>query len=290
MNFCCIAAIAGMIKQRNVPAPITAVRAANRMTHMAKQSHLRPADLHGASRLTIDAVIGVTHLIESLHASIASRRGILGRVTTTPTRGITGQVYRVVRWVTGLVGRSLDVLLGRLVLLIGESGSSPGREAVLAALNGVLGDYLAETANPLAIRMCFRVSGQALVLEKGALSQSVAEPGNKLLVVLHGLCMNDLQWGPLTSKGGKVDEKASAASMPERLAELMGFGAVYLHYNSGRHISENGRDFAALMTQLVAQWPVPVDEIVILTHSMGACSPEARVTTPVCISRPGWRA
>ena len=44
---------------------------------------------------------------------------------------------------------------------------------------------------------------------------------------------------------------------------------VYLHYNSGRHVSENGREFAALLEQLVAGWPVPVDELVIVGHSMG---------------------
>jgi pimeloyl-ACP methyl ester carboxylesterase len=44
---------------------------------------------------------------------------------------------------------------------------------------------------------------------------------------------------------------------------------VYLHYNSGRHVSQNGREFAGLLEQLVASWPVPVDELVIVGHSMG---------------------
>jgi len=44
---------------------------------------------------------------------------------------------------------------------------------------------------------------------------------------------------------------------------------VYLFYNSGLHVSENGRAFADLLEPLIRAWPVPVEELVILGHSMG---------------------
>jgi pimeloyl-ACP methyl ester carboxylesterase len=44
---------------------------------------------------------------------------------------------------------------------------------------------------------------------------------------------------------------------------------VHLDYNSGLHISTNGRAFAALLEELVAEWPVPVEAIAIVAHSMG---------------------
>ncbi|MGL4649604.1 MAG: lipase family alpha/beta hydrolase, partial [Caldilineaceae bacterium] len=44
---------------------------------------------------------------------------------------------------------------------------------------------------------------------------------------------------------------------------------LYLRYNSGVHISTNGRDLASLLETTVAQWPVPVQEIVLVGHSMG---------------------
>jgi pimeloyl-ACP methyl ester carboxylesterase len=69
--------------------------------------------------------------------------------------------------------------------------------------------------------------------------------------------MNDLQW----SRNGHDHGKA--------LSRDLGFTPVYLHYNSGRHVSENGQDFAVRLEHLVAQWPVPVDELVIIGHSMG---------------------
>jgi pimeloyl-ACP methyl ester carboxylesterase len=44
---------------------------------------------------------------------------------------------------------------------------------------------------------------------------------------------------------------------------------VYLHYNSGLHVSINGRAFAGLIEDLLHAWPVPVQELVIIGHSMG---------------------
>ena len=39
--------------------------------------------------------------------------------------------------------------------------------------------------------------------------------------------------------------------------------------NSGRHISTNGQEFSELLEELVRNWPVPVEELIIIAHSMG---------------------
>jgi alpha-beta hydrolase superfamily lysophospholipase len=44
---------------------------------------------------------------------------------------------------------------------------------------------------------------------------------------------------------------------------------VYLRFNTGRHISENGRSLAELLDELVADWPVPIEQIALVGHSMG---------------------
>jgi pimeloyl-ACP methyl ester carboxylesterase len=82
-------------------------------------------------------------------------------------------------------------------------------------------------------------------------------PTGKLLVLVHGLAMNDLQWMRRNHNHGQA------------LARDLGFTPVYLHYNSGRHVSQNGREFAALLERLVANWPLPVEQLVIVAHSMG---------------------
>jgi len=227
------------------------------MPRPSRPSHFHPADLHGFSRLSVDAVAGLTDLVEAMHHTIIRRPGLLGQAHAGRTGGITGLVYGGVRGVTRLVGGGLDALLGRLVPLLGERPSSPEREAVLAALNGVLGDYLEASGNPLAIRMQLRRDGRALPQEKAALAAALPAAGGKVLVLLHGLCMNDLQWKRQGHEHGAALERD------------LGTTRVYLHYNSGRHISTNGRELADRLETLLNDWPVPVEELAILGHSMG---------------------
>jgi hypothetical protein len=225
---------------------------------MTKKRHLQGSDLRGASRLAIDATIGLISLVETMHHNILRTPGILGESTQQPAQGITGFVYKSIRGVTRLVGGGIDAVLGRLVPLFGGGGvSSAEREAVLAALNGVLGDHLHDGANPLAIAMQFRRDGQPLPLTREALAAAIPAATGKVLLLAHGLCMNDLLW----RRNGHDHGAALAADA--------GFMPVYLHYNSGLHVSANGRALARQIEALMHAWPVPVDELVILAHSMG---------------------
>lgn len=225
------------------------------------QTSIRPADLHGAQRLAIDATLRMTDLVEAMHLNIGRTPWIFGEAAQGRTRGITGLVYASIRGITAGVGGTLDAVLGLAArsLEAGLDGgaSSPGREAVLAAANGVLGDHLAQSGNPLAIPMRLRRRGQALALDRAALGAAFPDASGRLLVLVHGLCMNDLQWRRNGHDHGAALERDG------------GYQALYLHYNSGRHVSTNGREFAGLLETLVEQWPVPVEELVIVAHSMG---------------------
>jgi pimeloyl-ACP methyl ester carboxylesterase len=222
---------------------------------MARTNHIRPSDLRGVSRLAVEATVGITGVVEAMHLNIARSTALLGMPARGATSGITGLVYRGIRGVTRLVGGGLDAVLG-LAPLAGAESSSRGREAWLAALNGVLGDHLAVSRNPLAIPMGLRREGQPL--EPGpAPAAAIPQPGGKLLVLAHGLCMNDLQWNRKGHDHGAA------------LARDLSYTPLYLHYNSGLHISTNGRAFADLLESLVSQWPVPLEEITMIGHSMG---------------------
>ena len=224
---------------------------------MTVKSHVHLSDIRGYSRLAVDATIGLTDLVESMHGNIARIPGVFGAATQEPTTGITGLAYRSIRGVTRLVGGGIDAVLAQLVPLLGEVPSSTRREAVLAALNGVLGDHIAVSGNPLAIPMRLRRDGQPLELSRRALAAAIPQPSGKILLLAHGLCMNDLQWR-------RKEHDHGAA-----LAADAAFTPVYLHYNSGFHVSINGRAFAGLIEDLLHAWPLPVQELVIIGHSMG---------------------
>lgn len=214
----------------------------------AKPRHLHGADLHGISRLGLMAVDEVLDLVESLHARFLAR-GAAG--------SLLGFAFRQVRAGSALAGRWVDA---RLAPLAGAGHGPPStaeREAVLAALNGVVGDFLASSGNALAIPMRLRRHGRPLVLERTALGAAIPEAGGKLLILAHGLCRCDLQW------------RRNHHDHGEALARDLGYTPLYLHYNSGLHVSVNGRELAGMLDALVREWPVPVDEVAILAHSMG---------------------
>ncbi|HSI60069.1 MAG TPA: alpha/beta hydrolase, partial [Ideonella sp.] len=201
---------------------------------------------------------GLADVVEAVHHTVLQVPGPLGKVAPGRTRGITGLVYRNVHGVAGLVGGGLDLAL-QVFSSLDKGASGPRREALLAALNGVLGDHLAATKNPLATPMAWRQAGRDLDLQSAAsLSASLAAPASgRLLVLVHGLCMNDAQW----LRNGHDHGAALAAEA--------GWTPVYLRYNSGLHIAHNGAQLARELEALLRAWPVPVEELALLGHSMG---------------------
>ena len=59
------------------------------------------------------------------------------------------------------------------------------------------------------------------------------------------------------------------AELRRPAADDLGITPVFVRYNTGRHVSENGASLAALLDELVAGWPVQVERIAIVGHSMG---------------------
>ena len=232
---------------------------------MTRRNPIQATDLRGAARLATDATAGLTDLVEAMHERVARLPGFGSKALDGRTGGITGLVYKTIRGVTRVVGGSIDALLAVLAPALAPSADTNAadappnaeREALIAALNGVLGDYLAATANPLATAMAFRHHGRALPLQAEALKATLPSAGPRLLVLLHGLCMNDLQW----QRNGH-DHGAA-------LARECGYTPVYLHYNSGLHVSINGHALAQQLELLLAAWPVPLERLVLLGHSMG---------------------
>ena len=210
------------------------------------------ADIRGAARLAIEATTGVARVVEHMHRNIRSPLSLLGTPPEGPMGGITGLVYTSIRSITRLVGGSIDLALAPFVPLLGERLPSADRDAVVAVLNGVVGDHLAATRNPLALPMQLRRGGKRIVSR-----QPLPDATGKIVLLVHGLCMSDRGW------------RRHGHDHGEALEAALGGTALYLLYNSGRRIAENGRELADRLERLVGGWPVPVESISIVGHSMG---------------------
>ena len=190
-------------------------------------NHLRPSDLRAITQLATQATRGVTRMSEGVHHAVLRTMGAPAN-PHAQTGGITGFVYRTVHGVTELVGKGLQTAFTKLEplleALVDQPPETPEREAVLAALNGVMGDQLVQTHNPLATPMSLRCQGRVLNLR--AMPPMPAATG-KVLMLIHGLCMNDLQWR--TQPG---DNPAKVADHASALAVQLGYTPVYLRYNT----------------------------------------------------------
>ena len=214
------------------------------------------ADARGVGRLAVEAVTGVTDIVEDVHRAIISFAPPLGVANPDRGRGFTGLIYRSVRGLTRTAGAGIGVALSPFASQLSRY-EVPHRDAALAVLNGIVGDHLDATGNPLAIPMHLRYDGRPLALEPASLHDRLSPTPGRLLVLAHGLCMDDRGW----TRDGH-DHGAA-------LAHALGYVPIYLRYNSGRSVGTNGRDFADLLERLVQAWPVPVTDLTLVGHSMG---------------------
>lgn len=212
------------------------------------------SDLRGVMRLAVDATVGVTDLVEKMHHTIQLAHPPLGTSRAGQTAGLTGFVYRSIRGTTRLLGQGLDAGMAPVISLLPEKASNATRDALVSAINGVYGDHLAETANPLAARMSLRYQGARLDPEQPGAAPD-AKP--KVLLFVHGLCLNDGHW---TRDG---------VNHGETLARDLGYTPLYLRYNTGLPVATNGRELAAMLESLLHNWPHAECELAIAGHSMG---------------------
>ncbi|HET6834054.1 MAG TPA: alpha/beta fold hydrolase [Acidimicrobiales bacterium] len=147
-------------------------------------------------------------------------------------------------------------------LVIQALKSVPGGAAdVRAVVNGLFGDALVEQESSLAIPMTFRTaSGGELPLDHDGLERALPNAGARLCLLVHGLMSSESVW----RFAGRPE-----LTYGELLARQWGVSPVYVRYNTGRHISTNGRELAAGLQRLVRAWPVRVREIDLIGHSMG---------------------
>jgi hypothetical protein len=275
------------------PTPPRALPAAPRLPAPADRA-LRLSDVRGAARLAVQATLGATDIAEQLHHSILRRARPWQHPQTEgpgPTGGITGLVYRSVRGVTQGVGQGLDLLLGPVaeraldtapaqqwlarrssteaVADVPAGSAARQRHTVLAALNGVLGDHLHDSGNPLALPMVLQHQGRVLELPPPGARLAGLPPRGRVLLMVHGLCMHPGQWQPAATPAGQARPAGPGVDLGAALAADGDLCLLHLHYNTGLPVATNGRTLADRLQALVQAWPVPLEELVVVGHSMG---------------------
>lgn len=225
---------------------------------------MTPAEIRAAGRLGGRAFAGLVTRIEQVHHVIAGRALAPVGPAGAPVRLIHDSVARGVYLAVQGAGLAAGTMSGQAVYLLGAggrpAGRAPGGNLALAVLNAVAGDLLGADLAPLGIRMAVRADGCDTGLTAQQIAGAFPHATPRVAVFVHGLAETEDSW-----------RRRADQSVPygPRLQAEFGYTPVYVRYNTGRHISDNGHDLADLLGALAAAWPAPVDEILLAGHSMG---------------------
>ncbi|MEQ1440591.1 alpha/beta hydrolase [Fontimonas sp. SYSU GA230001] len=234
------------------------------------------AQWRGALELTRDALDQVTARIHEFHRAIsdlpfAGLNAVPGAgAGSAPVRalhdGITDGVYQAVRLTGTALLDAASALLRQAERSLPAPPAAPhrGRDLVTGALAGFVGDHAAVRRNPLMPRLGFYHDGQRLAPDRAALTARFPTATPRLAIFVHGLACTEHSWA-LYQDPARPETQTYAA----RLQGEFGYSPLFVRYNTGLHISANGRRLAREIGRLVAAWPQPVTEIVLIGHSMG---------------------
>ncbi|MFW6067592.1 MAG: esterase/lipase family protein [Myxococcota bacterium] len=229
----------------------------------------------GLAHLIHDTVEKVTDLVEETHQAAAAKTtrmlgplpavGEVARAVHAMQRPIAGGVYESIRLTNRLVQGVLELGLRVVPKELDAGPTDPWLDLTQASLNAAFGDFLEARGNPLAIPMSVMHRGEPLPLERASLERAWPDATERLCVFVHGLGCTEREWrwGAAETWG---DRDTCYGSL---LARDLGFTPVYVRYNTGLHISDNGQRLAALLDDLLAANPCEVKQLVLVGHSMG---------------------
>lgn len=217
--------------------------------------------VHGSAQLVLDVAGGVTQIVEKMHSTIAREANPLNRLRDLagiPPEERRRRTYQVIRSTTSLLQLGLNQSLNKYSVQEEILHSSQSVK-VAAALNGVCGDHLEASNNPLAISMHFRnTRGDKVSPGSENVATMVPDASSRIVVLVHGLCLSHEYW-----------KSHNEGNLGTEMQREHGFTPLYLNYNTGRHISSNGRELSEQLQNLVESWPVEVEELTLIGHSMG---------------------
>ena len=185
------------------------------------------------------------------------------RPVAAASTALTGGVYTIVGAAHRWIPPGAAALFARAHRDPPRVEESTVGRALLPVVNGFWGDRIARDRPSLAIAMSVRVGGVDLALTPAAVAAAFPDAQPHLVAFVHGLVETEQAWWPGAAAG------ETPHSFGDRLGEDLPATSVYLRYNTGAHVSDNGAALAELLDALVALWPVPVTRISLVGHSMG---------------------
>ncbi len=254
-----------------MPSTDTAVASMDSISDGGAPRGSAPNEVRALSALAFDELRRFPGTIRDMHLGIAERafRGV--GPAATPVKLIHDTLSSRAYGALGAgflgLGKATDAVMERHG--VGEhvslSTTQKGNFGI-AVLSGLIGDRLERDGSALHQPASARMHGERIGLDESSLREAFPQATSRLVVFIHGLTGDEFCW----SWGRNFATNPDAADpYGSRLTADLGYTPVYLRYNSGLHISENGRTVAELLQELVEAWPVQAQQVALVGHSMG---------------------
>jgi len=227
---------------------------------------MRSSEMRAIGELAGRTLAGAGTMVRDLHMAVSGRAfnavGPGGAPARVVHDGVAETLYGGVRTALAALPRGAGSAVARSTPNEGPAlAQSPRGSLALAALNAYMGDALVAGDSPLALAMTLRHRGSDLPPDPEALSRVFPDAGPRVAIFVHGLGETEASW--------RLRADAQGPGYGACLRRDLGHTPLELRYNTGLHISDNGRALAALLEELHEAWPVAIEEIVIVGHSMG---------------------
>lgn len=230
---------------------------AEAVAHTAAERAHAAADAAGAGLAGLVGIVRDTQAAVSrrVDGHLPSAAGAVSGTQQAFSDGVYSVVSAAHRHLPGLVARAWTAASPS------EPASPSRRElAAQAVANGLWGDRLERDHAPLAIPTAVRVEASDVPTDTSSLAEAFPTATGHLVLFVHGLVEDETCWQRPHEhlQGGYGDRLRGSGLTP-----------VDIRYNTGLRISENGRRLARLVDELAEAWPVPVESISFVGHSMG---------------------
>lgn len=188
-------------------------------------------EVGGVAQLVTRVGNEVTQVVQDIHGAVANPFALRGRDYVPAP-----MIYNLVRYGFRQAGN---------LTALADWATDPGRELrdsldLQSILNGIFGQLLVEQHSQYALPMTL-------------LGDEPDTHADTLVIYLHGLCMNEACW-----------QSPQAKAFNQWCETTLGAQVRHLRYNTGLHISDNGRKLAGLL----AHTPLP-GRLILVGHSMG---------------------
>lgn len=228
-------------------------------------------EVRALGKLATDAARDGISRIEKVHHAIARRSWRPTGPAGTPSHAVHNVIaagaYASVRAGIDVTGALVGAVLGEVARAARWRAPSetPAGSTLLGILNGFAGDRLGRQGSPIALEMTVLHEGTCLPTDAADVRVAVPEATGDIVVFVHGLIETDRWW----RWGAERYYGEPDVTYGSRLRTDIDVTPLHIRYNTGRHVAENGRGLARLLDATLASWPVPVERLTLVGHSMG---------------------